>query len=611
MDWNERSPRLNGAVIKRRVGLATLLLSSSMFILPGSGQISKDSSSAPATKSKDGYIGSEACSQCHSDIYRRFSQTSMGRSMSLVTPEFLKSIPSAATYTNSRLNRKFEVFSKADKLYQSESGTAADGSETFRDAHQLEWIIGAGVNGFGAILQDDHHLFQAPLSFYSKTKSWEPSPGYEFTDLGFNRPITPGCISCHSGRPNAVPGGNGEFEREPFSELAIGCERCHGPGAAHVQLMSSGAGSTSQKGHPAHAFDTRIVNPARLTPYLADNICMACHQTGDVRVLKPGKTYQDIRPGRPLDDTLSILMVPPTRESPPSADHVEHYYSMILSKCYRASKGQMSCITCHDPHVEPPQEEAPEYFNGKCLTCHTNQSCKLPLQVRMQAKPADNCIGCHMPKRDIQVISHSSATNHRIVAKPDEPFPDITFEQTTASLPDLIHLNPAHGPAPGQQASPLPLLTLLQAYGELAENKPEYVSAYLKVLSELEKTQPNDPLVQAALGRRDLKKGDFASAAAHLRRSLASRPRVATTYTDLADALSHLGQTQEALPLIQKAIQLDPFNPLTRKMLVVNLIAAKQYPEAHEALRAYMEIFPQDDFMRQMLNRAEGRIPHP
>jgi hypothetical protein len=65
----------------------------------------------------------------------------------------------------------------------------------------------------------------------------------------------------------------------------------------------------------ANALGSRIVNPARLTPYLADNICMACHQTRDVRVLKPGKTYQDIRPGYPLD-TLSILMIPRTRGIP-------------------------------------------------------------------------------------------------------------------------------------------------------------------------------------------------------------------------------------------------------------------------------------------------------
>ncbi len=523
--------------------------------------------------------------------------------MSPVTPSFLESTTSSASFLLERRNRRFEVYIRDGNLFQSESGIGLDGKESFRSAHQIEWIIGAGVNGYGAILQADDYLFQAPLSYYSQPMKWAPSPGYEITDLGFNRPITPGCIFCHSGRPNPVAGTNGRFDSAPFFELAIGCENCHGPGAGHLRAMS-GVNSPSRKN--AH-FESGIVNPARLTPYLADNICMSCHQTGDARVFKPGKTYKDFRPGHPLDDTLSILMVPPSPQSPPSADHVEHYYSMSLSKCYRASRARLSCITCHDPHDEPSPEEAPAYFRSKCLGCHTNQSCKVPIETRMQNKPVNDCIGCHMPKRDIQVISHSSATNHRIVATPDEPYPDIAFRQTSPSLPNLIHLNPA----PGKEDVPPPLLTLLAAYGELAENQPEYVASYLKVLSQLEQTQPGDPLVQAAAGRRDLKNGDFPSAARHLRLALQSSAPAATTCADLADALVHLGQADEALSLIEKAIVLDPFNPATRKMLVVRLIEAKQYARAHEALKQYLEVFPQDDFMRQMLARAEGNEPKP
>lgn len=229
------------------------------------------------------------------------------------------------------------------------------------------------------------------------------------------------------------------------------------------------------------------------------------------------------------------------------------------------------------------------------------------MAMRMQKTPANDCAGCHMPKRDIEVISHSSATNHRIVATPDEPYPEVTFQQTTASLPDLIHLNPA----PGKQDVPPPLPTLLAAYGELAENNPQYVTPYLKVLDKLEKTQPSDPMLQAALGRRDLKNGDYVAAAAHLRHALESGEPAATTYADLADALAHLGQTDDALSLLDKSIELDPFNPVTRKTLVVRLIEAKRYAKAHDALEQYLEIFPQDDFMRQMLARAEGKSPQP
>jgi hypothetical protein len=41
------------------------------------------------------------------------------------------------------------------------------------------------------------------------------------------------------------------------------------------------------------------------------------------------------------------------------------------------------------------------------------------------------------------------------------------------------------------------------------------------------------------------------------------------------------------------------------------LIETRQYAKAHEALEHYLEIFPQDDFMRKMLARAEGRSTQP
>ena len=110
----------------------------------------------------------------------------------------------------------------------------SDDADIFRDTHQIEWLIGAGTNGFGAIVRRDDYLFQAPQSFYSKPKSGGLRPAMNSIDLGFNRPIQAGCIFCHSGRPRPIADTNGKFDSTPFSELAIGCENCHGPGAAHI-----------------------------------------------------------------------------------------------------------------------------------------------------------------------------------------------------------------------------------------------------------------------------------------------------------------------------------------------------------------------------------------
>ena len=80
----------------------------------------------------------------------------------------------------------------------------------------------------------------------------------------------------------------------------------------------------------------------------------------------PEKTIAISSPVLPLDDTLAIFMVPPRRDSP-QTDLLEHYFSMTLSKCYRSSGGRLSCITCHDPHVEPAKQDAPAYYRAKCL----------------------------------------------------------------------------------------------------------------------------------------------------------------------------------------------------------------------------------------------------
>jgi hypothetical protein len=569
------------------------------LVLRASAQTQAKPAVAAAEQTEE-YVGSAACTRCHAGIAGQFGKTSMGRSLTRITPEFLKTLQVPASYDDARTGHHFEVHAENGKLYQSESEASPTGQDLFRNTHEMEWIVGTGENGFGALLRREDYLFQAPLSFYSRPHSWGLSPGYQNEDLGFNRVILPGCIYCHSGRPVPIASHEGQYAKTPFTQTAVGCENCHGPGAAHI--------ASARKGAVASGVDATIVNPERLSGRLADDICMSCHQTGDTRVLQPGKTYQDFRPGAPLDKTVSIFAIPPTREKPPQDDHVEHYYSMTLSKCYRATADlpaakQMHCITCHDPHVEPTREDAPKFYNAKCMSCHTAQSCTAPAAVRhatlSATTPADNCIGCHMPKRDIRVISHSTATNHRIVARPDEPFPEAAFAQTTAAMPDLIHLNPAAGDSAVPSA-----LTRLQAYGDLVKKKPEYAGSWLRTVNELEATSPENSIVQAALGHRDLQAHQLPEAIAHLQHALRLDPGQVEAYVDLSEAYDQAGQSEEAVVAAKNAVKLDPFAPALQKTLVFRLINGKHYDEAQAAMKGYLENFPEDDFMRKMLALA-------
>jgi hypothetical protein len=535
----------------------------------------------------DGYMGSAACAHCHREIYMDFSRTRMGRSLTSVTPALIKTLPIPGTMYSQSLDRHFEVFSQNGKLFESEYQTGAEGQEVFRNTHEIVWIIGAGANGFGGLIRRGDYLFEAPLSYYSNLGKWDLSPGYELNDIGFNRPIQGICISCHSGRPRILDQSTGKFDAVAFSQMGIGCENCHGPGALHIRAMR-----TPNSPHGG----SQIVNPGRLSADLENDICMSCHEGGDSRVLRQEKTYQDFRPGTPLDDTVSILTIARKRDDPDDSDHVQHYYEMSMSRCFRESSGQLRCATCHDPHVEPSKEEAPGYFNGKCLGCHANRACTLAQESRRKTTPADNCIECHMPHRDVPETAHTSLTNHRILVRPGEPWPAPGPRETLTSLPEVIHLNRVSG-----RADDLPLLGQLEALRQISNRRPEYSKPYLTLLDELGRTIPDDASVQLELGRRDLEAGQTQSAIEHLEHSLELDPLQAMAMGYLSNALAQQGHTSEAIAAAEKAVGQDPYNPLLQKTLIDRLIAGKQYPKAQAAMERYVKDFPEDGLMRQML----------
>jgi hypothetical protein len=71
------------------------------------------------------------------------------------------------------------------------------------------------------------------------------------------------------------------------------------------------------------------------------------------------------------------------------------------STCFRSS--QMTCATCHDVHREQRDIAA---LAGRCLTCHTPQSCGL--FAREGNRLLGRCMDCHMPLQTSSVLVSSS-----------------------------------------------------------------------------------------------------------------------------------------------------------------------------------------------------------
>jgi hypothetical protein len=279
--------------------------------------------------------------------------------------------------------------------------------------------------------------------------------------------------------------------------------------------------------------------------------------------------------------------------------------NMEMSRCFHDSNGQLRCITCHVIHQRPTEETKVAFYRERCFTCHTNKSCKLPLESRMKQTPANDCVGCHMPRKPTAGIPHSNDTNHRIVRQIGQPYPDYAFDVPTPDLPDLMCINRRGADA----TRPMPPVTKLLAYADISQKQPTLNHSYFELLEQLKQSSSDDPQVLCALGRKALADNDFPKAVDYLTKALGKGGDFASTYVDLGEALARLGRVDESAQILEKGAAAWPFSPDIQKSLVFRYLTQKQIPQAHEALKRYVALFPQDTFMQGALAKIEGRNP--
>ena len=555
---------------------------------------------------KSGYVGSRACSTCHGNIYRSFRQTSMGQSMLPGTESLsVAAVPSPATVFDKDTNQYFEVRRESGALYQSQYAVDSNGKTIFRQTWKLDYVIGAGVDGYGFLVQRGHYLFEAPLSYYTKTRSWGFSPGFEIRNRGFTRPILDRCITCHSGRPKSIPDKVGLYDDPPFDELAVGCENCHGPGGLHVMERTSD--SINDADFPIGA-DASIVNPARLSGWRADNVCMRCHQGQDVRVNLPGHNAQDFRPSMLFGDVVDIFKIAPEPSAAPSALPLEHYFGMTLSKCYRAS-GSLHCVTCHDPHVESSAPQAVENYKSQCLRCHSERSCTGESAKRQATNPPDNCLICHMPKRSVTTIAHAALTDHSIPARPSPDLqpPDQNHRDQGTEL--LLLTAPPEGWKNLDSVSPA---VLFQAYDSLVgEGRQQFEPLLDRLSTQVANAAPTDPVLLRALARAEFRKNtsmgnqkalEYMKRVLHLGHSNVDDDLFASTL------FVRTGQIAESVKVLERARIESPYFREVYENLASDFMELGQYGDALTVIGKGIELFPEDEKLRELQRKAHGAI---
>jgi hypothetical protein len=392
------------------------------------------------------------------------------------------------------------------------------------ETYRVNYVIGSGTHASGYIVSLANHLFQSPVAYYRRKAAYGIAPGYETeSDPDFTRPVKPGCIFCHAGSFAPVSGTINEYAAQPFSHLAIGCSRCHGPVSDHLADPSR----------------SNIVNPASLDPASRDSVCEQCHLKGVARVLNPGKQFTDFVVGQPLEKTFTTYRYSmPSGEQPPFKV-ISHSEQLAFSRCKRVSGSGMWCGTCHDPHNEPTH--VVPYYRSKCLNCHVNTH-----YAASHPSRTSNCIGCHMPKREANDGGHTVFTDHRIQRTPDHK-PD---GEPTGIVP--------WRDPPTELAKRNLGIASIEA-GTEARSWPQIVSGY-RILTDVQHQFPDDCEMYQSMGNALFIGRQFSEAMIAYEIAERCDPQSSSTEASLGSVYVASGRNEGAKFHLERALDLDPMN---------------------------------------------------
>ena len=364
--------------LRQELGRANLFAAVVLFALLTVAASSKKEPIPPGD-----YVGDNKCLACHADK-QTYLQTAHHLTSSLPTRQTIKG--NFKHGQNVLKTTTPDLSFRMDATANGFTETAVIGAapDAIRHTERLDLVIGSGRKGQTYLYWKGDRLFELPVSYWTELNSWVDSPGYVDAFPNFERPVPPRCLECHATYFASVrsPGASNRYNKSGFI-LGISCEKCHGPGRAHVARSASTRATSAEEA---------IVNPAKLPQGRQLDICALCHAGIGVAPLAPAFSYI---PGKPLQDYIELAAPDPNVKIDVHGNQV-----MLLqrSRCFQSSPA-MPCTTCHNVHV---QQRNAAGFSNRCLTCHKEDSCG---EFKKKGRGiAMNCIECHMPIQESNLI---------------------------------------------------------------------------------------------------------------------------------------------------------------------------------------------------------------
>lgn len=371
------------------------------------------------------FVGSDACAGCHADNHRSWRRTFHRTMTAEASDASVLGAFDGATLVHDGVTARME---RAGAAYRM-TFRRGDGQER---AVRVERTVGSHRYQQYLAKEGDTY-WRLPVAWHVEEKRWFPMTGaFLFSDDAriespgrpvfgggvFDRHVTrwnDNCVFCHNVAPNpGLAPETGRFSTTT-AELGVACEACHGPGAAHVSANADPVRRWFLRARGAA--DPTIVNPARLSPARAADVCGRCHGQRLADDVAPFLTRGD--PFVPGDD-LGLTTSPLWRDTPLAGDRTAfasrfwvdgtprltayEYQGLLQSRC--AQEGALTCSSCHGMHEGDPRGQLRAGLRGAdadrmCTRCHAAYAERgaAARHARHDAEGAGvRCVGCHMPR---------------------------------------------------------------------------------------------------------------------------------------------------------------------------------------------------------------------
>jgi tetratricopeptide (TPR) repeat protein len=518
------------------------------------GLVEEPEDGPPPADANPGYVGPQACRECHAARVEGFEKTRHYRACWPAERGPMPASAFPAGYTPyAPPGVRIEVAQRGGEYTQ----TVSRGGSRFADRIDLVYGSAGGADEVYFTWKGDR-LFELPLGWLHPTGEWGEQRFDPNHPTDFTRTTTTRCVECHNTWLAHVPGTANEFQRSG-AVFGVTCENCHGPGRDHAAHHRA----SPARGGDGHA----TVHPGRLPRERLTDVCGQCHSNA---MRAKGRPFA-FRPGDKVDDHFYTLAAT-GREN----DHVAGQAGYLRqSKCYTKSE-TLTCVTCHDPH----KASEPAAVRGACATCHSPAHCreqpKLPEAVRA------DCVGCHMPRYTrVAVNFHTAAehyvfpvrpTDHRIAVHPmareavlweyHRARPDATDKARAAELATLLARH--YTSEADRDAQEYRYFEAIGAAREAARFDPSPEAA-ARVKAAVDRKVALDDGFYAA--EREQSAGRTREAVTRIEQLLKVKPNWAAAHGKAGTLLAALGDRTAGVGHLEAVARSDPDDPYGYNML--------------------------------------------